>query len=559
MELKYKFCAEPVEDATPEPEACAVSDIATEAGFGFLEAGDLAGLMKLNTLLTVSYDQPSGSFDYCGGSVTKSGASFTLEPSVDGPMHTPWDLRSGRSPYSATDFQSYAPTVSFEAQAGKMYTLVVMDALEKQNHTGFGAAYLHGLYTDLTSSDLDNTSGFVLAYMGPGTPVSETPNHYEFILFEQSGAVSLDAAYESELTGRAAFNLTKLVSKLSLGPIRGISWTFAFNDEFANVELAAFGLLSEDDYCPTCECLGVGGNMSAYTGETNYSASLVCGAWDENADYCLDGGEFAFAPWCNQSWCFVDPASCYAAHPFAGLYYAYSACGAEDYFTGSDAWKLANYEPNAGDTGCDCLSPEAIESLSLNASSGNGLLQEMGYSDWYGASVCDEHDVDESAGGCNDPDTASCWCYGTWCYVNGSTCATADGTSTVSRPVNGVELKYKFCSEPVEGGTAAPAECAATTSTPDDPDNIVPPAVLGVGEIAGIAVAAVLVVVVIIVVAVVATKKGTTRHGTYSKQVDENGTVSVRTRYGGVVCCTTVLNLSLCPLGCWNCVSTVEC
>jgi hypothetical protein len=47
--------------------------------------------------------------------------------------------------------------------------------------------------------------------------------------------------------------LTKLVERLDLVALRGISWSFAFNDEFANVELTAFGILTAEDYCPINE------------------------------------------------------------------------------------------------------------------------------------------------------------------------------------------------------------------------------------------------------------------------------------------------------------------
>ena len=94
--------------------------------------------------------------------------------------------------------------------------------------------------------------------MGPGNPSTTVPHQYSFVVFEQAAEVTLasDSEYRTSLTSRANFNLTDLVNQLELGPIRGINWAWTLNDAFANVELMAFGVLTELP-CPTPIGLGL--------------------------------------------------------------------------------------------------------------------------------------------------------------------------------------------------------------------------------------------------------------------------------------------------------------
>ena len=84
-------------------------------------------------------------------------------------------------------------------------------------------------------------------YVGPGNPSPTVGHQYTFLLFEQSEEIGLDpsSSYGLRLASRSEFNVTELVETLSLTSIRGVNWVWAYNDEFANVELQAFGLLAE--------------------------------------------------------------------------------------------------------------------------------------------------------------------------------------------------------------------------------------------------------------------------------------------------------------------------
>lgn len=75
---------------------------------------------------------------------------------------------------------------------------------------------------------------FTVPYVGRGAPSTAIASLFEFILFEQARRVGLDAngTYAAGHTSRMHFNLTKLQIALNLGPSRGISWIFTFNDYF---------------------------------------------------------------------------------------------------------------------------------------------------------------------------------------------------------------------------------------------------------------------------------------------------------------------------------------
>ena len=228
-----------------------VAEYAAQNDFGFLQPGDLEPDMQLTTLLNVHYDQPAGSFVYCGSAEFHEGSVFDLTPSADGPTNTPWNLRSARPNYTRDDFFDYVPNISWASGSGVLHTLVVMDPIDKEgeSYLGVGPATLHALYTNVEHSVSvgSEADGFTLPYVGPGAPSTTIASQYEFILFEQTKRVDLDpnGTYAAELSGRMHFNLTKLQTELALGPIRGINWVFAFNDHFATYQVATMVNSSE--------------------------------------------------------------------------------------------------------------------------------------------------------------------------------------------------------------------------------------------------------------------------------------------------------------------------
>jgi hypothetical protein len=260
----------PPTTANDAAQLALVAEYAAQNGFGYLVDGDLDSAMELSTMLTVSYDQPAGGFEYCNTMLSYGASHFSLELAPGfGPVHTPWEIRSGRPEYTAADLNDYRPEITFTAEPGKLYTLVMMDALQKVGQPLDTLAYLHALYFNIAAGDVSSASGFQVPYFGPGNPSATVAHIYEFLLFEQTvgvggpgggggggdASVDIDPAsvYGVELSGRSKFNLTKLREEARLGPIRGISWAQVYNDYYANVVLQAIGFyltLPCDDFVP---------------------------------------------------------------------------------------------------------------------------------------------------------------------------------------------------------------------------------------------------------------------------------------------------------------------
>jgi len=89
-----------------------------------------------------------------------------------------------------------------------------------------------------------------------------------------------------------------------------------------------------------CECTGNEGASDGSTYPLNIGRS--CAAWDHMGSYCQTGGSSFGSDWCDDPWCYVDPAKCvgYATHAssyFTGvdLHFSYSRCDAA---FGGNSW-----------------------------------------------------------------------------------------------------------------------------------------------------------------------------------------------------------------------------
>jgi hypothetical protein len=107
----------------------------------------------------------------------------------------------------------------------------------------------------------------------------ESPNQYEFLLFEQlNGLVSIDSSseYAQVLSGRAAFDLTLLQETLSLSGVVGVNWAKCYNDYWANFELVQLDFATVDVMdCPAFTSSLIFSTVDAYA---DAFAALVDGS-----------------------------------------------------------------------------------------------------------------------------------------------------------------------------------------------------------------------------------------------------------------------------------------
>ncbi|OWF56796.1 Phosphatidylethanolamine-binding-like protein [Mizuhopecten yessoensis] len=173
----------------------------------FYSVGIDANLVK--KYIDINFTSPAGTYSGCGNSWTAAEKEFTVDPLSDEVYH-PWEVRM-------------QPSITWDAEAGKLYTLIVYDV---------GSHIHHGVFINIEGGDLSNAEAIV-AYRGPLT-AAEKANVYTFWLYEQAGHVNLTDDWRTKLTTSfAAYNMSDLRQDLQLtGPV-GLNWLLASADGYS--------------------------------------------------------------------------------------------------------------------------------------------------------------------------------------------------------------------------------------------------------------------------------------------------------------------------------------
>lgn len=173
----------------------------------FYSQGLDANLVK--KYIDVNYTSPAGSYSGCGHTWVKPEKQFTVDPLLYD-VYYPWDVRM-------------QPSITWDAEAGKMYTLIIYDV---------GSHILHGVFINIEGGDL-SVSETILTYRGPLNPGGKD-NVYTFWLFEQSGRINISDEWRTKFTNSmVSFNMSDARRDLQLtGPV-GLNWVLATADGYS--------------------------------------------------------------------------------------------------------------------------------------------------------------------------------------------------------------------------------------------------------------------------------------------------------------------------------------
>ncbi|XP_060078413.1 uncharacterized protein LOC132557906 [Ylistrum balloti] len=173
----------------------------------FFSVGIDANLVK--KYININFTSPAGSYSGCGNTWTTEQKEFTVDALSD-EVYYPWEARM-------------QPSITWEADAGKMYTLFIYDV---------GSHIVHGVFINIEGGDL-SVAETIKAYRGPLT-VGGKPNVYTFWLFEQEGRVNVSDEWLAKLTAPMSFfNLTDVIRDFQLtGPV-GLNWFLSSADGYS--------------------------------------------------------------------------------------------------------------------------------------------------------------------------------------------------------------------------------------------------------------------------------------------------------------------------------------
>ena len=120
------------------------------------------------------------------------------------------------------------PTVRFQGEAQKSYTLILTDPDAISRASPIYREFIHWVCSDLTFSSDGTQTGtptHILPYIGPGPPHSSGLHRYVFLLYEQpsSADVSSLAATFAGRGGKRA-HLSATAAEVGLGPVAAIAW-----------------------------------------------------------------------------------------------------------------------------------------------------------------------------------------------------------------------------------------------------------------------------------------------------------------------------------------------
>merc|ERR1719343_93176 len=133
-------------------------------------------------------------------------------------------------------------------------------------------------------------------------------------------------------------------------------------------------------------------------------------------EYCLEGGASFGATWCPSPWCYTsekcegaEKGSYFEDVEGPQLYYAYSACGAEDTYTGTLPALACEEDPDVDL--CDEEDP-----CTCTGNQGKGDLQSYYPSDMGNSCKAWDESMDYCLEG--GASFGKSWCPSPWCYTS---------------------------------------------------------------------------------------------------------------------------------------------
>jgi len=199
--------------------------------------------LNLTTHLIINYIQPEGNYTNCGAAYYNNATSFSLND-TGVTTETPWNLRSYRPTGAGapTDYFQYVPNITWTPQPATLYTLLMLDPLFilPNISQAWGPYVEHYMVLNIIGNDI-STGNIINHLLGPA-PADPNFHKYVFLLYPQSGAITLDQNETKEIQGRINFNLTSFLSKhnYTLGAA-AINWVYAQGDTWGPVEQDALG------------------------------------------------------------------------------------------------------------------------------------------------------------------------------------------------------------------------------------------------------------------------------------------------------------------------------
>lgn len=163
---------------------------------------------SLDRFLKMEFTSPPGTYTACGNTY-KTNTTWSRDIDPLSPLTVrPWDVR-------------FLPYLEWATLPGEMFTLVVYDP---------GYLVTHAIYNNIRGHDISTADGTIV-YQGPGIMDDKILNPYVFMLFKQSGHVTVSSALKSQLHQNISFS--ELINQWQLtGPI-GMNWLKVVGDIYA--------------------------------------------------------------------------------------------------------------------------------------------------------------------------------------------------------------------------------------------------------------------------------------------------------------------------------------
>jgi hypothetical protein len=223
-------------------------------GNGTLVAGFLeqAQIDTIDRDLKITYSLPELNMnsgmpypfnETCGAtSLSCPAMQFDITPGMD---VTTAMVRGFAGTDSTSADTAIAPTYSWAVVAGKKYTLLMVDNFSPNPAwAAFGVPRLlhYGVF-NIEGNDI-STGTATSAYGPPGTPFTEHPNVYAFLIFEHDAAIDATAAVTAAQTPLS--NMSFFLNSAGLGSAKLVAMNFfrAYGNQYSLVHLRKRGLAS---------------------------------------------------------------------------------------------------------------------------------------------------------------------------------------------------------------------------------------------------------------------------------------------------------------------------
>jgi phosphatidylethanolamine-binding protein (PEBP) family uncharacterized protein len=204
--------------------------------------------LNLTTRLNVRYVQPAGSYLSCGTQYANGPADFMLDDTSI-TNATPWNMRSYRPTAHGfpDDLFEYQPEVNWVPESPTaLYTLMMIDPVFLVNQTHAWGPYVqHWMIINIPGNDTAKGE-LVNPLLGPGPSEVNMFHKYTFVLYRQSGPLTLTPTERSAITNRTNFVLPLFLATHNLTGAAGVNWGYSMVDPWALVQLDALGFQTLD-------------------------------------------------------------------------------------------------------------------------------------------------------------------------------------------------------------------------------------------------------------------------------------------------------------------------